>query len=171
MSVFLASHAGGELGKVIGNAIIVTGSFVLLFVLLRIFAWDKITAIFEKRAKYISEEIDGAEKAKAEAEELVSRRKRELAQVRKEADAVLLEAKKTGEAMKARILADAEKQAQAVRDKAEKDAERQKAEALASVKEELSAMSLDLAQQILLKELDAEGQSQLIDRYLDKLGD
>ncbi len=171
MSVFLASHAGSELGKVFGNIIIVTGSFILLFVLIRIFAWDKITGIFEKRAQYINEEIERAEKAKIDAEALVAKRQKELDNVRKEADSILLEAKKTGDAMKQRLLAEAEKQVEALKEKAVHDTARHKAEALASMKDDVSTMSLDLAQQILMKELDPHAQSQLIDRYLEKLGE
>ena len=34
----------------LGNIIITTGSVILLLVLIRLFAWDKITGIFEQRA-------------------------------------------------------------------------------------------------------------------------
>lgn len=159
------------LGTMIGHFIIVTGAFILLFVLLRLFAWDKITGIFEKRAQYITEEIDRAEEAKKEATALVRQRQAELSDVRKVADGMLLEAKQTGEAMKNRLLADAEKQVEAMKEKAEKDIARKQVEALAAMKEEVSDMSLELAQQILMKELDPIAQSELIDRYLEKLGE
>lgn len=171
MSLILAAHAGSELGKMLGNVIIVTGSFILLFILIKVFAWEKVTAIFEKRAQYISEEIDSAEQAKADAEAVLAQRKEELAQVHKEADGILLEAKTTAEAMKERILADADKQAAAMKEKAERDIARHKEEVLASMKAEVSAIALELAQQILMKELDPAEQSQLIDRYIDKLGE
>ncbi|MDQ0221893.1 F0F1 ATP synthase subunit B [Streptococcus moroccensis] len=163
--------AASALSSMLGHFIIVTGAFILLFILLRLFAWSKITGIFEKRASHISSEIDRAEKAKAEATDLVNQRQEALAEVRKVADGILLEAKQTGESMKKRMVADAEKQVDDMKAKAERDIERNRAEAMASMRDEVSAMSLDLAQQILMKELDPEGQSDLIDRYLAKLGE
>lgn len=166
-SIMVAS----ALGTMAGHFIIVTGAFVLLFVLLRLFAWEKLTSIFEKRAQYIAEEIERAEEAKKEATALVRQRQAELSDVRKVADGILLEAKQTGESMKNRMTAEAEKQVDAMKEKAEKDIARAKVESLAAIKDEVSAMSLDLAKQILMKELDSEGQSALIDRYLEKLGE
>lgn len=171
ITLIATAQSSSHLGTMLGHLIIVTGSFVLLFVLLRFFAWDKITGIFTKRAQYITDEIDRAEKAKAEAETLVSQRQKELEAVHQEADAILLEAKRTGETMKARILSEAEKQVDEMKEKAARELERQKSEVLAHMKEEVSALSLTIAQQILMKELDPAGQSQLIDRYLEKLGD
>lgn len=159
------------LGTMLGHFIIVTGAFTLLFVLLRLFAWSKITGIFEKRAAYISGEIDRAEKVNSEATELLRQRQAELTDVRKVADSILLEAKQTGESMKNRLVADAEKQIDEMKAKADRDIVRQRAEALASVRDEVSTMSLELAQQILMKDLEGDGQSDLIDRYLEKLGE
>lgn len=39
------------LGSLIGNFILVAGSFLLLIVLIKKFAWDNITSTFEQRAK------------------------------------------------------------------------------------------------------------------------
>ncbi|WP_303972914.1 F0F1 ATP synthase subunit B [Streptococcus merionis] len=159
------------LSNMLGHFIIVTGAFILLFVLLRLFAWSKITGIFEKRAAYITGEIERAEKAKAEAADLVKQRQEALIEVRKVADGILLEAKQTGESMKNRMVSDAEKQIDEMKAKAERDTARNRAEAMASMRDEVSEMSLELAQQILMKELDPAGQSDLIDRYIAKLGE
>lgn len=39
------------LGSLIGDFILVAGSFLLLIVLIKKFAWDNITSTFEQRAK------------------------------------------------------------------------------------------------------------------------
>lgn len=38
-------------GELIGNFILITGSFILLLVLIKKFAWSNITGIFEERAE------------------------------------------------------------------------------------------------------------------------
>ena len=53
----------------LGNFIIVTGSVLLLILLIKLFAWKQITGIFEAREEKITSDIDGAEKAHQKAED------------------------------------------------------------------------------------------------------
>ena len=66
----------------LGNIIIVTGSFVLLLLLIKVFAWQQITGIFLARSEKISSDIDGAETARQKAEELANKRELELSMQR-----------------------------------------------------------------------------------------
>ena len=60
----------------LGNIIIVTGSFLLLLVLIKIFAWEQLTGVFKAREEKISNDIDGAEAAREKAEALAAKRKK-----------------------------------------------------------------------------------------------
>lgn len=51
-------------GELIGNFILIAGSFILLLVLIKKFAWSNITSIFEERAEKIATDIDSAEQAR-----------------------------------------------------------------------------------------------------------
>ena len=73
------------LGSLIGDFILVAGSFLLLVILIKKFAWENITSTFEQRAKKISDDIDGAESARQKAEDLAQKRETELAGSRQEA--------------------------------------------------------------------------------------
>ena len=95
------------LGSLIGDFILVAGSFLLLIVLIKKFAWDNITSTFEQRAKKISDDIDSAESARQKAEDLAQKRETELAGSRQEATTIIENAKETAEKNKAGILADA----------------------------------------------------------------
>jgi len=55
--------------------------------------------------------------------------------------------------------------------KANQDIEQSKAEALSSVKGDVADLTVLLAEKIMTANLDKEAQSNLIDSYLDKLGD
>ena len=159
------------IGELIGNFILVAGSFLLLLVLIKKFAWGQITSIFEERAKKISDDIDGAEQARQKAEALAQEREAELAGSREEASSILEAAKETAEKNKAAILLDAKAEAGRLKEKAKQEVAQSKAEALTSLKGEVADLSLDLAGKILAQELDKDRQSQLIDHYIDKLGD
>ncbi|MDY4510080.1 F0F1 ATP synthase subunit B [Streptococcus hyovaginalis] len=155
----------------LGNFIIVTGSFILLIVLIKVFAWEQLTGIFDEREKKIAADIDGAENARQEAETLAQKRQEELNGARTEASSIVESAKETGKQQEAQIVAEAHETASRLREKTEADIAQSKAEALADVKEEVAELTVLLAEKILAKELDKTAQSNLIDNYLDQLGD
>nr|WP_239548802.1 F0F1 ATP synthase subunit B [Streptococcus loxodontisalivarius] len=155
----------------LGNLIIVSGSVILLFVLIRIFAWDKITGIFEAREQKIADEIDGAESARQKAEALASKRETELAGARNEASQMIEDAKATGKVQETKIIAEAHEEASRLKEKANQEIALSKSEALSSVKGEVADLTILLAEKMIAKNLDQAAQSDLIDSYLDKLGD
>ena len=159
------------LGSLIGDFILVAGSFLLLIVLVKKFAWDNITSTFEQRAKKISDDIDGAESARQKAEDLAQKRETELAGSRQEATTIIENAKETAEKNKAGILADAADEAGRLKEKANQEIAQTKAEALNSIKGDVADLTVNLASKILGQKLDQEAHKELIDRYIDKLGD
>ena len=159
------------LGSLIGDFILVAGSFLLLIVLIKKFAWDNITRTFVQRAKKISDDIDGAESARQKAEDLAQKRETELAGSRQEATTIIENAKETAEKNKAGILADAADEAGRLKEKANQEIAQTKAEALNSIKGDVADLTVNLASKILGQQLDQEAHKELIDRYIDKLGD
>ncbi|WP_316606316.1 F0F1 ATP synthase subunit B [Streptococcus pluranimalium] len=155
----------------LGNFIIVTGSFILLIVLIKVFAWEQLTSIFDEREKKIAADIDGAEAAREQAEHLAQQRQEELAGARTEATEIIETAKETGKKQEAQIVAEARETAGRLKDKAEADIAQSKAEAFAVVKNDVADLTVLLAEKIMTKELDKEAQIKLIDNYLDQLGD
>ena len=159
------------LGSLIGDFILVAGSFLLLIILIKKFAWENITSTFEQRAKKISDDIDGAESARQKAEDLAQKRETELAGSRQEATIIIENAKETAEKNKAGILADAADEAGRLKEKANQEIAQIKAEALNSIKGDVADLTVNLASKILGQQLDQEAHKELIDRYIDKLGD
>ena len=149
------------LGSLIGDFILVAGSFLLLIVLIKKFAWDNITSTFEQRAKKISDDIDSAESARQKAEDLAQKRE----------TAIIENAKETAEKNKAGILADAADEAGRLKEKANQEIAQTKAEAMNSIKGDVADLTVNLASKILGQKLDQEAHKELIDRYIDKLGD
>ncbi len=159
------------LGSLIGDFILVAGSFLLLIILIKKFAWENITSTFEQHAKKISDDIDGAESARQKAENLAQKRETELAGSRQEATTIIENAKETAEKNKAGILADAADEAGRLKEKANQEIAQTKAEALNSIKGDVADLTVNLASKILGQQLDQEAHKELIDRYIDKLGD
>lgn len=158
-------------GELIGNFILITGSFILLLVLIKKFAWSNITGIFEERAEKIASDIDRAEEARQKAEVLAQKREDELAGSRKEAKTIIENAKETAEQSKANILADARLEAGHLKEKANQEIAQNKVEALQSVKGEVADLTISLAGKIISQNLDSHAHKALIDQYIDQLGE
>ena len=160
-----------SLGTIIGNIILVTGSVFVLFFLIKKYAWGNITAILDERAKKITDDIDSAESARQKAEELAQKREEELAGSRKEASQIIDSAKETAENSKSSILAEAHSEVARLKEKANQEIAHSREEALASIKGDVADLTVALASKVLSEKLEAEGQAELIDRYIDQLGE
>ena len=156
---------------IIGDFILIAGSFLLLIFLVKKYAWGNITSILDARAEKITNDIDEAEAARQKAEELASKREEELAGSRKEAASIVENAKETAEKNKSQILSEATQEAVRLKEKAQQEIAHNKEEALNSIKGDVADLTVNLASKLLSQQLDAEGQRQLIDRYLDELGE
>ena len=88
-----------------------------------------------------------------------------------EATQIIDDAKETGKNQEIKIVAEAHEEASRLKAKANQDIEQSKAEALSSVKGDVADLTVLLAEKIMTANLDKEAQSNLIDSYLDKLGD
>ena len=159
------------ISTIIGDFILIAGSFLLLIFLVKKYAWGNITSILDERAEKISSDIDGAEEARKKAEELASKREAELAGSRTEAKTIIENAKETAEKSKADILAEAKLEAGRLKEKANQEIAQNKAEALQSVKGDVADLTISLAEKILSKNLDSQAHKELIDQYIDQLGE
>ena len=159
------------ISTIIGDFILIAGSFLLLIFLVKKYAWGNISSILDERAEKISSDIDGAEEARKKAEELASKREAELAGSRTEAKTIIENAKGTAEKSKADILAEAKLEAGRLKEKANQEIAQNKAEALQSVKGEVADLTISLAGKIISKNLDSHAHKELIDQYIDQLGE
>jgi len=159
------------ISTIIGDFILIAGSFLLLIFLVKKYAWGNLTNILDERAEKISSDIDGAEAARKKAEELASKREAELAGSRSEAKTIIENAKETAEKSRADILAEAKLEAGRLKEKANQEIAQNKAEALQSVKGEVADLTVSLAGKIISQNLDSHAHKELIDQYIDQLGE
>ena len=159
------------ISTIIGDFILIAGSFLLLIFLVKKYAWGNLSSILDERAEKISSDIDGAEEARKKAEELASKREAELAGSRTEAKTIIENAKGTAEKSRADILAEAKLEAGRLKEKANQEIAQNKAEALQSVKGEVADLTVSLAGKIISQNLDGHAHKELIDQYIDQLGE
>jgi F-type H+-transporting ATPase subunit b len=155
----------------LGNILVVSGSFLILVLLIKKFAWKNIQGIFEKRAKQISDDIDEAQNSRERAEVLVNEREKQLINSRQEAQTIIQNAKISAAKSRENMLLEAEEEVLRKKQQANQDIEKSKLDALAGVRNEVSDLSLELASKIISQELTSEGHQTLIHSFIEKLGD
>ncbi len=129
-------------------------AFVLLLVLLKIFAWKPILGAISERERSIEDALQKAELAKQEMARLSNENENLLKQARAERDEMLKEAK----ALKDQIVGDAKAEAKAETaketERARQEIASMKVNALHEVKTQVAVLSLDIAEKILKKQFE-----------------
>ncbi len=144
-------------------------AFAIVYFFVWRWVWPNMSKTMEARQAAIAGEVTAAEKAKEEAESLVSDYKARLADAKTEGNSIVEEARQTAEQMRTDIIAKAEADAEQIRAKAREDAAGEKARALADAKSQVGSISVDLAEKIVGESLDAQAHQDLINRYLSDL--
>jgi ATP synthase F0, B subunit len=144
-----------------------TITFLILLFLLSKYAWKPIMKSVKEREASINSALEAAEEAKKEMQNLKANNERLLAEARVERDLMLKEARE----MKDKIVAEAKEEAQREGDKLIKQAKElidsEKKVALAQLKDQIAALSIEMAQKIMINELvDTKKQTVLINNYL-----
>jgi len=152
-----------ELGLVFWTTV----SFVILLILLRVFAWKPILGAINERENSIENALLKAEAAKEEMSRLTNENESLLKQARIERDQILAEAKK----IKDQIVHDAKEAAAKESGRqielARIEINNQKAIAMADVKNQVASLSLEIAEKILRKQFeDQKKQDELVKELL-----
>ncbi len=128
-------------------------AFLLVFFILKKFAWKPILETLKERETGIAEAIASADKIKTEMAALKNENEALLAQAREERAVLIKEAKETANKM----VADAKEKARAEYDRIVADAQsaitQQKNAALTDVKNQVGSLVIEVAEKVLRKEL------------------
>ncbi len=144
-------------------------AFAIVFFFVRKWVWPNMTKTIEQRQAAITGQMSAAEKAKQEAESLLSDYKAQLADSKAEGNRIIEDARATAEQMKTEVLAKAEADAQQILAKARDEAENERDRALADARKQVGSISVDLASQIVGESLNPETHQALVNRYLADL--
>ena len=140
---------------------------VILIVLLAKFAWKPILAALAAREEGISNALLAAENAKKEMQNLKSDNEKLLAEARAERDAMIKEAREIKEKMIADAKSEAQAQGEKMIESAKASIESEKNAAMAELKNQVSTLSLVIAETLLKGELsNKEAQTKLVEKML-----
>ncbi len=144
-------------------------TFLILVAVLYKFAFTPLMKLQRARQAEIHQSIVDAENLRDEAQQLLTDYKRQLAQARGEADAIVERARKAGEVSKAEILEEARVQAEANLAKARQQIERDTNQALQKIREEAADLAIAATTKVARSSLSEQDQLRLIQEAINEI--
>ena len=144
--------------------------FLQMF-LVKVFFLDKIKAIIDARREAADKEITDARTAKEEAMVIKATYEQNMLESKAEAEKILQSAQQTAAKRGEQIISDAQKTAVAMNQRAEAEIAQEKKRVLNETKDEISEIAMAIAGKVVGRELTASDHAQMVDSFIDKLGD
>ena len=152
-------------GTLVAQAIV----FALLVLFTMKFVWPPIAAALDERARKIADGLSAAEKAKSELSVANKRVEEELAKSRNESAVRLAEAERRGQTMIEEAKVRATEEGSKIIAAAKVEAEQQTVRARETLREQVAALAVKGAEQILRKEVNASVHADLLGRLKTEL--
>lgn len=153
-----------------------TALFVLLNTLTVIFVGTKflfkpIMKMIQERQKEIDDMYAAADDAQEQAKLMEAQYKEKLTAASETGERIVKEAVARGQAREEEILRQANAEASAIMDKAAADIALEKKKAINDAKNEISGIAIAIAEKVVARELNETDQAQLVDSFINELGE
>ena len=153
-----------------------TSLFILLntltiFFVAKKFLFVPVMKIIADRQKEIDDMYADAGSARQEAMALQSEYQQKLATAQETSERIVREAVARGQSREEDILRKANAEAAAILEKANADIALEKKKAINDAKDEISGISMSIAEKVVERQLTAEDQTKLINDFIVSLGD
>jgi len=141
--------------------------FIILLVLLRIFAWKPILTMVNKRNDSIENALKQAEIAREDMKKLQTDHELMMEQAKQERDKIFAEAREMKEQLMQKAKDETDKMVTKMKTDAKAEIEGQKQAAINELKQQVAEISIDIAEKILKSELeDKKKQEVMVNQLL-----
>lgn len=144
-------------------------SFVILLAILGKYAWKPIINALNEREGKIRSALEQADRARAEAAELLKRNEENMARAEEEHRKMMRESKVMADKVKEEIVGKARDQAQQELQRASEEIQRNMDSARQQLRTEVADLAIKVAEKILDESLDAQKQKKMVDTFLGQL--
>lgn len=145
--------------------------FIILIYLVGKFAWGPVMDMMKKREDYIANEIEQAEKNRAEAEKASKEAIERLRQTKQEAQKIIEDARTAGLKQEQDIIEAAKKEAERIKQAAQEEIQNEKEKAIQALQDQVASLSVLIASKVIEKEISAQDQEKLIEEYIKEVGE
>jgi F-type H+-transporting ATPase subunit b len=144
-------------------------TFLVLSFLLGRYAWKPLLALLDERERTVKESLEAAQKARAEADEMLRRNQEFQTNARRETAALLEQGRKESEALRAEILAQARKDANELVEQGKQQVQYEQKQAMESLRRQVADLAIGAAERLINRELDDAKHRELVAEYVRSL--
>ena len=127
--------------------------FVLLTLVLNAVFYKPLTKVMDEREDYIRKNKTDATERLAKAERLARQYEQELAESRKQSQAIITAAQAEAQKIVAQKISEAQQEAQSLREQTQRELDQQKQEAMISLEQQVDALSQQIFEKLLGSQL------------------
>ena len=143
--------------------------FVIVFVVLKKFAFSRVQALIDERREQIRRSIEEADNARDESRRLLEEHRQLLGQARGEAEQILNEARKTRDSMEQRMREETESERQRRLEETRREIAAETQRALEQIRSEVADLTLEATSIVVGQKLDSERDRELISEAIGSL--
>lgn len=152
--------------ELLKQALIQLITFLLYFVVIKKFFYDKINGMIQQRKEMVSASLNEAKAADDKAEQLEKEYEARVGEIENERVEIIRKAAEDAQQVKERIVNEAREQANAIIENAGKEVEAQKAKAQEEFKDAIIDMTMEAAEKVVKKSLSKEDHLALINESI-----
>ena len=144
---------------------------ILLFWALKRYLFKPVMKMIADRQKEIDDLYDAANSAKKNALDMEAEYTQKLSQATETGERIVKEAVIRGQNREEEIIRQANAEAAAIMNKASADIAQEKNKAINDAKDEISVIAIAIAEKVVARELNEADQAQLVENFLNELGE
>lgn len=146
-------------------------NFLLVLYVGKRFLYGPVTEIIQARQKEIDDMYAQASEAERTAHQLQEEYRDKLSKAQEDSERIVKEAVARAQSREDEIISQAQKESATLMQKAEAAIALERAKALNDAKDEISGIAMSIAEKVVGRQMNEEDHSQLIDSFIDRLGE
>lgn len=146
-------------------------NLIIFYVLMRAFLFKPIKKTLDKRKELIDKQFSDADEVQKQADEMKAQYEQELDSVEDEKKKIIVDARNSAKAEYNKIIDRAQNDADKIKADAKKAADFETEKARRAVKEEIAALAMETAEKVVGRNVNAQTDSDLYDKFLSEGSD
>ena len=145
-------------------------AFLVLLALMYKFAFPAVQKAMDGRTQRIRDNLDEAERTKAEAQRILEEYQRQLADAKNESARIIDEARQTAEQMRRDLMVRAEAEVNELRERSRQEIDAAQQRAVADLRTQVSELAIGAAEVVVQKNLDRDTNRAIVERFIEQVG-
>lgn len=143
-------------------------TFLVLFLILKHFFFEKVHNFMEARSQQIQDSLDNAAETSKAADEKLQDYEERIANVEMESRGIIKKARDEAKVQATSIIEDANEKARLAMEHSDEEIEREKFNARKQLKDEVSNLAVLAAGKIMEKEITPDGHKEIVDKIIEE---